>query len=110
MRDSLEGAPFALRRFVAIGWRLVLGFRPARAHSIFGWPIVAATDDYVVVEQQSRLFHAALLLRTGAGELTWATRVTYRTKASKPVWAVVGILHRRISPYVLVRAAKRGAR
>lgn len=109
MRDSLEGAPFAVRYFVAIGWRLVLGFRPHRDNAIFGWPIVAKTQEYVVLEQQSWLFHAALLLRTTDDELTWATRVVYKTKASKPVWAVVGILHRRISPYVLGRAARRSA-
>jgi hypothetical protein len=108
MRDSLEGAPVALRKFVAIGWRIILGFRPRRDSSILGWPIVASTHDYVVLEQQSQLFHAALLLRTADGQLIWATRVVYRTRASKPVWAVVGILHRRISPYVLGRAAKRG--
>ncbi|HEX3900083.1 MAG TPA: hypothetical protein VHW74_13000 [Mycobacteriales bacterium] len=110
MRDSLEGAPVALRKFVTIGWRLVLGFRPHRDNAIFGWPIVAKTHEYVVLEQQSRLFHAALLLRTHDGEVTWATRVVYKTKTSKAVWAVVGILHRRISPYVLGRAARRSAR
>jgi hypothetical protein len=82
MRTALEGAPVALRRFVA------------------------AKQEYVVLEQQSRLVHASLLLRADDRRLTWATRVVYKTPASKPVCAVVGTLHRRISPYVLRRAAR----
>ncbi|HWA64864.1 MAG TPA: hypothetical protein VG899_00665 [Mycobacteriales bacterium] len=110
MRECLEGAPLLLRSFVAIGWRLVLGFEPSRSDAILGWPIVGSAPEYVLLEQQSRLFHAALLLDVGQDRLVWATRVVYRARAAKPMWAVVKIVHRSISPYLLKRAARRHAR
>jgi hypothetical protein len=103
MRRALEGAPLPLRWFVRAGWRFILGFRPARSASILGWPIVATTDEFVLVEQRSGLMDAALLLRAQPSGLRWETHVRHKAKASVAVWTIVGLLHRRIVPYVLNR-------
>ena len=106
MRLALEGAPVALRLFVQIGWRYVLGLRPAPAPAILGWAIVDSADDWVVLEQRSRLLSAQLLLRRMPSGLTWGTRICYRWRGTAALWAVVGVLHRRIVPIVLTRAAR----
>src|SRR5690348_13974987 len=105
MRSTLEGAPAWLRGFVSLGWRLVLGFRPSRSMSILGWPVVEATDEWIVLEQQSRLVAAVLLLRTGPTGITWATRVRYKSRAGSILWTVVGLVHRRVVPYLIEHVA-----
>lgn len=105
MRTVLEGAPARVRWFVKFGWRFVLGFRPARSANILGWSIVEATDEWILLEQQSRLIAAALLLRTAPAGLTWATRVRYEAEGAAIMWRLVGVVHRRVVPYVLSRAA-----
>lgn len=105
MRTALEGAPLLVRCFVKFGWRFVLGFRPSRSANILGWPIVESTDERILLEQKSRLVAAALLLRTGPAGVTWATRVRYEAKGASIVWGVVGVVHRRVVPYIISRAA-----
>jgi hypothetical protein len=110
MRRALEGAPMPLPWFIRFGWRLVLGFRPAKSANILGWPIVAPTDEFVLLEQQSGLTKAALPLRVQPSGLRWETRVRHTAKASAVVWAFVGLLHRRIVPFVLGRLSDSGSR
>lgn len=105
MRAALDGAPFWLRWFVRLGWRFVLGFQPSSARNVLGWPIVATTADCVVLEQQSPLFAAALLMRRAPNSLIWATRVDYKRRGARLLWSLIGLIHRRIVPYVLRRAA-----
>jgi len=105
MRTALEGAPLLVRWFVKFGWRFVLGFRPSRSANILGWSIVEATDEWILLEQKSRLIAAALLLRTAPAGLTWATRVRYEAKGAAIMWGLVGVVHRRVVPYVVSRAA-----
>ena len=109
MRRALEGAPMPLRWFVRFGWRFVLGFRSSRSGNILGWPIRASADEFVLMEQQSGLLEAALLLRTQPSGLRWETRVRYKAKTSVAVWVVVGLLHRRIVAHVLGRLPKHGS-
>jgi hypothetical protein len=110
MRRTLEGAPATLRWFVAFGWRFVLGFRPALPPNILGWRVVTATDDWVLLSQGSKLVAASLLLRRTPTGLTWGTRVRFDSRGARPVWGFVGVLHRRIVPYLLGRAAAESAR
>ena len=104
MRSALEGAPPPVRLFVQIGWRLILGFRPSAGPNVLGWRVDEADADWVVLKQQSRLFQAALLLRRETENLTWETAVTYRARGARTLWIVVGLIHRRIVPFVLRRA------
>lgn len=94
-----------MRLFLQFGWRYALGFPLARTNAVLGWPVVARSDDWVALGQQSWLFGVVLLMRTSEGQLTWATRVEYRSRVSKVVWAIVGMIHRRYAPRALRRAA-----
>jgi hypothetical protein len=105
-RRVLEGASLPMRLFLRLGWRFGLGFPLARDNAVLGWPVVAASSGWVVLEQQSWLFGVALLMRTADGRLTWATRVKYRSPVSRAAWTVVGLLHRRFAPRALRRAAR----
>jgi hypothetical protein len=104
-RRVLEGASLPMRVFLRLGWRYGLGFPLTRTNSVLGWPVVAESTGSVSLEQQSWLFGVVLLMCTGDGELTWTTSVTYRSRLSRPVWSVVGPIHRRFAPRALRRAA-----
>ncbi len=109
MRDALEHAPWPLRSFIRVGWRTVLGFRSGPRGSpahVLGWPIGAASARRVVLEQQSQLITARLVLRVSTSEIEWATFVRYEHQAARAVWPIAGLLHRRIVPYALHHAAR----
>lgn len=110
MRTVLEHAPRPVRWFLVAGWRLVLGFRPGpwrRSTHLLGWPVLSSTPEVVVLEQHSGLMSAQLVLRAAEDQLAWATFVRYERRAAPAVWAAVGLLHRRIVPYLLRRAVRR---
>jgi hypothetical protein len=102
-RRVLEGASLPMRLFLRMGWR-VLGFRLHRVDAVLGWPVVSKSADWVVLQQTSWLFGVALLMRAADGELTWATRVSFRSPLARPVWWIVGAIHRRYAPRALQRA------
>lgn len=106
-RYVLEGASRPMRLFLRLGWRFGLGFPLTSINSVLGWPVVAQSSDWVVLQQQSWLFGVVLLMRVSEGELTWATRVKYRSRASAFAWEVVGLIHRRFAPRAVQRAAGR---
>jgi hypothetical protein len=103
-RYVLEGASLPMRMFLRLGWRFGLGFPLARRNAVLGWPIVAQSTDWIVLEQRSWLFCVALLMRATDGQLTWATRVKYSSPVSHGAWLLVGLLHRRYAPLALRRA------
>ena len=108
-RAALEGMPRPLHWLVLVGWRVVLGFklgpRPSPDH-ILGWRVVANSPEEVVIEAQSGLMTADLLFRVDDSTVTWMTFVRHQRRASRPIWSIVGLLHRRIVPYTLARAAE----
>ncbi|MGO3328201.1 DUF2867 domain-containing protein [Gordonia sp. (in: high G+C Gram-positive bacteria)] len=107
IREIFEGAPRPLRWFLLAGWFIALGFRPGPAGSsqhVLGWPISESTPEVVVLEQHSGLIGAHLTLHVDQSQILWTTRVDFAHVAARPIWAVVGILHRRIVPYLLERA------
>lgn len=108
-RLVLEGASLPTRTFLRVGWRFGLGFPLVRRNSVLGWPVVAKATDWVVLQQQSWLFGVALIMRAIDGELTWATRVKYRSPLAPAAWWVVGVIHRRFAPRALQRAVTRAA-
>jgi len=107
MRRVFEGAPPALRWCMLAGWRLALRFRPGPRRSpqhILGWKIVNSMSDVVILERCSALVTAHLLLQATEARLVWATFVRYNHRAARRVWTVVGLIHRRIVPYILTNA------
>ena len=113
MRDVLEGAPWAVRAFLRVGWRAVLGFRLAPGGTpghVLGWPVATASEDAIALEQRSALMSARLGLRASPTAIEWTTSVRYEHAATRVVWAIVGVLHRRMVPYLLRGAVARRSR
>jgi len=74
---------------------------------VLGWPVVAESSDWVVLQQRSWLFGVALLMRVMDGEISWATRVRYSSRLAGATWSVIGVLHRHFAPRALHRAVAR---
>jgi hypothetical protein len=109
-RHVLEGASRPMRTFLRVGWRYALGFPLTKDDSVLGWPVVAESDGWVVLQQQSWVFGVALLMLVADGKLTWSTRVKYRSRVARPAWFLIGMIHRRFAPRALRRAVADAAR
>jgi hypothetical protein len=109
-RACLEGAPLAMRWFLLVGWRFVLGLRlgprPSPDH-VFGWTIVSATPELVILGVRSVVVgQAQLLFRVEPSRAVLATVISFDRRGASAVWSVIGLIHRRALPYLLTHAAK----
>jgi hypothetical protein len=107
-RTVFEDAPHPLRWFLLLGWRGVLGLhlgpRPSPDY-ILGWRIAAKKPEEVRLELHSAFMQAQLTLRLSSSLAVWRTHVLYTHPLARPLWAVAGVIHRRLVPYLLRRAA-----
>jgi hypothetical protein len=107
-RAAFEGAPAALRAFIAVGWRYGLGFRlgprASTAH-VLGWKIVSSTPDAIVLDLQSPLATAQKVVRVQTARVVMTTFVRYERLAGRALWSAVTPVHHRTEPYLLGRAA-----
>lgn len=108
-RAALEDMPVALRGLVLVAHRVILRFRLgplSSAEHVLGWKIVASTPGHVVLEADGPLIRGVMVgRRTEPGVTVLTTFVFYRGRAAPVVWSVVSMLHRRVAPYLLRRAA-----
>lgn len=108
LRAVFEEAPRPVRWFLLLGWRGVLGLqlgpRPSPDH-ILGWRIASREPEDVRLELHSALMNAQLALHLSSSTAIWRTNVFYTKPLARPLWAVVGVIHRQIVPYLLGRAA-----
>jgi hypothetical protein len=108
-RATLEHGPRALQLFVVFGWRAFLRLRLGPNNSedhVAGWPIVLRTPRVVVLEVESgALGQARLTFRTGPSVVRASSNVSFERRGGRALWSVVGLLHRRILPYLLRHAA-----
>lgn len=108
LRRALEAAPPPLLIVARTAW-LLLGFRLGPSDStdhIVGWRIAASRADAVQLEVSGALADAVLVGRVTAAGASVTTHVRYvRPRSARAVWAVAGVAHRRIAPYLLERAA-----
>ena len=113
-RAGLEGAPAPLRATIVFVHRWVLGFRLHQGgeESVLGWQIVTSARDVVVLEAHSPLIRGVIVARRDtSGWLRLSTYLHYRRRAlATLLWFAVGPVHRRIAPYLLVRAVTGGDR
>lgn len=112
MREVLEGATRPVRWFVLFGWRVGLGLRPGPWDSpthVLGWRIESSTPVAIVLTQHSALVTVHLVLRADPSEVRLATFVRYEHRAARAVWTIGSIVHRRVAPYLLTRAASASA-
>jgi len=107
-RAVLEDAPLTAQRFLhrllsAVG--LQLG--PIGADGfIVGWKMHRSTAEYVLLGTQGPRIglRAELLFRPERQRLLWATFVQQDNVTARAAWAGMGVLHRRVVPYLLGRA------
>lgn len=111
-RAALEGMPLALRGVVLGAHRFVLRLRLgplSSADHVLGWQIVASSADLVVLEADGPIMRGVMIgRRTGSGVTVLRTYVFYQRPFAPFIWSVVGVLHRRVAPYLLRRATAEG--
>lgn len=109
-RAAFEGAPPPVRLFLLFGWRAVLGLRlgprPSAEH-VLGWRITNSGSETIHLTSRSPLMAAQLVMRVEGPGVTLSTHVSFEGRGGRPVWALVGPIHRRLIPYLLGRAARR---
>jgi hypothetical protein len=108
IRDAFEDAPRAVRSFVVIGWRYLLGLQlgpPRSPAHVLGWKIVASSPDSIVLEVRSALVSARKVLRVESSRVVTTTFVRYEQRAGRAVWSALAPAHHRTEPYLLGRAA-----
>lgn len=113
-RAIFEESRAPVRLLLVVGWRLVLrlrlGPRPSPDH-VLGWLIEAREPDEVRLRLDSPLMTALLTVRVQCGadrsRVAFDTRVTYRRRPARTLWAAVGLVHRRVVPHLLNAAARR---
>jgi len=107
-RAVFEGAPRPVRWFLLTGWRGVLGLRPGPQRTsghVLGWRIVSHRPDKVVLEMKSPIMTAGLVVRVSELKVQLSTNVLYAGRMGRPLWTIVGPIHRQALPYLLRRAA-----
>ncbi len=99
------------RRLVGFVHRRLLRFQLAPRHSpehVHGWRIVTGGPDVAVLRALSPWMSGHLVLRRADGEIVLTTFLRWaRPGLPRLVWALVGPVHRRVTPHLLARAARR---
>jgi len=112
-RVIFEDAPPALRWFVVLGWKTILGLRLGSARSpdhVLGWKIQSKETETVVLEVCSALMTANKVVWVDASRLTVATFIRYDWRWGRAVWSAVAPVHHRTDPLLMTYAASRKLR
>jgi hypothetical protein len=109
-RSVFEGAPWAARRFLVLGWtmvlRLRLGPRDSPAH-VLGWEIGANTKQTITLRVRSPLVTAHKVLDVRGDQLTVTTFVRYESRRARLIWLAIAPVHHRVEPWLITRAGRR---
>jgi hypothetical protein len=110
-RSVFEDAPLPVRLLVRAGWRFPLWFDIAKPgpDQILGARIASSGPTWVVLEQRSPLMLAhniVSIVSVEQARIVWVTVVRYRRPIARPLWAVSAVIHERVLPYLLARAAR----
>jgi hypothetical protein len=108
-RAVFEQAPALLRPILVFGWRVGLGLRLGPRPSpgfVLGWSVRSAGPDTVTLGAESRLLRAQNLVVVDESSVTWVTLVRFERPLARPIWAVTSVVHHRVIPYLLGRAAR----
>ena len=100
-RAVFAGAPRPVLLFLLLVWRGVLGLRLGPR----GRGIASTEPDAVRLELHSVFMTFQRLRRVVNSMAVLTTNVYYTRRLARPLWAVVGPIHRRMIPYLLVGAA-----
>jgi hypothetical protein len=110
-RFALEEAPWTVRETVWLVHRyllrLQLGPRSSPEH-VLGWPVLVSEPDVVQLRAESPLLGRGVIVGRRLGP-TRAVVTTYlfftRPALARPLWRLVGPLHRRVAAGLMTRAA-----
>lgn len=107
-RSVFEGAPPPVRRLIRAGWRFPLLFDLATTgpDQVLGARIASTGPTRIVLEQQSPVMLAHNIVSVEPARIVWVTVVRYRRPIARPLWAVAAVIHHRVLPYLLTRAAR----
>jgi hypothetical protein len=100
-----------VRWFLVVGWRAVLLLRLGPLGSpgyVLGWRVVESAPGAARLRVESPLMTAELSLHLAGATAVLRSSLTYRRAITRPIWAVVGLIHRRMIRHLLRRAAGGG--
>ena len=108
-RATFEGAPSMVRLVLRLGWRWGLGLRigpsPAPGH-VLGWPILEAGAARMVLGVDSVVLGPCrLVFQVDPARVQLITVIRYEHRISRPVWTVIGPIHRWVTRLLVTRAA-----
>ena len=107
-RSVFEQAPLPVRWLVRTGWRFPLLFDLAKPGpgQVLGARITANSPTTIVLEQRSPLMLANNIVSVDQTRLVWVTVVTYHRRGARLLWGASALIHHRVLPYLLTRAAR----
>ncbi|MCA0145496.1 hypothetical protein [Blastococcus sp. LR1] len=112
VRAGFEQAPWIVRRVIRFAQGRLLRFRLAPLDEpghVLGWRVVTSTPEVVRLEARSPLLGGVLVARrTDAHAVVLTTALRFSRPAARPVWRLVGPVHRALAPRLLARAARSG--
>jgi hypothetical protein len=110
-RASFEAAPLAMRWFLLISWRLVLGLRlgprDSREH-VLGWRIVRVSPEAIVLDAESIVLGPAqLVFQVQRSRVLLGTFIRFERPGAALIWSLIGLIHRQTLPSLLTHTASR---
>lgn len=107
-RSVFEQAPLPVRWFVRTGWRFPLLFDLAKAGpgQVLGARITFNSSTTIVLEQRSPMMVANNIVSVEQTRVVWVTVVRYHRPIARLLWGVSALIHHRVLPYLLTRAAR----
>lgn len=107
-RSVFEEAPLPVRWFVRAGWRFPLRFDLAKPGpgQVLGARIASNSPTTIVLEQCSPVMLANNIVSVDQTRVVWVTVVRYHRPAARLLWGVSALIHHRVLPYLLTRAAR----
>lgn len=107
-RSVFEQAPLLVRWFVRAGWCFPLLFDVTKPgpDQVLGARITANSSTTIVLEQRSPMMLANNIVSVDQTRLVWVTVVNYRRPAARLLWGPSALIHHRVLPYLLTRAAR----
>ena len=109
-RAIWEDGPLALRWFMTLGWRWLLGLRLGPRQSpnhILGWNIAERGPDRTVCQAQSWFLSTYNTFVRRDDQLVWSTYVFYDRPIARLVWPPASLVHLPIVRISLALAQRR---
>jgi hypothetical protein len=107
-RAIFEDAPLAMRLFLLLGWRFVLGLRLGPRSSpdhVLGWKIIRASAETIVLGVDSNILgQAQLVVQVERTRVVLGTLISFERGRAHAIWFAIGLIHRRTLSYLLTRA------